>query len=108
MKFRFDFLAAIALLVAVAGCDTISLSAVRSSRDWQFIQSVGGIALGTPQRDDHGDVILPIRCDVSGTRTITVHPTALNSALVCEHPSVRVRSPTVFLTIRTTMATNRN
>jgi predicted RNase H-like HicB family nuclease len=73
-------LVAVALLVAVAGCETIISSAARSSRDWQFVQSVGGLALGTPQRDDRGHV-LPIRCDVSGTRTITVHPTAINSAL---------------------------
>jgi len=107
-KLKLPILAAVALLVAVAGCETLISSAARSPRDWQFVQSVGGIALGTPQRDDRGHVLLHMRCNVSGTQTITVHPTAINSALVCEPPSVRVRSGTVFLTIRTTVATNRN
>jgi hypothetical protein len=76
----------------------------RSSKDWQFVQSVGGIALGKPQRDNHGHVLLPIRCDVSGLQTITVRPKGLNSALVCEPPLVRIQSGTIFLTIRTSVA----
>lgn len=78
----------------------------RSSCDWPFIQSVGGIALGPPQRDRRGHAILPIRCDVSGTQKITQRPTHLNSALVCEAPVVRIRHGTIFLTIRTTVADN--
>ena len=80
----------------------------RSSRDWQFVQSVGGIALGTPTRDRRGYVLLPVRCDVSGTQTITRHPTTMNSVLVCEPPSLRIHSGTVFLTIRTSVASSRN
>src|SRR6266446_44725 len=108
MKLKLPVLAAVALLVAGAGCESIVSGTARSSRDWQFVQSVGGLALGTPQRDHHGHVLLPIRCDVSGTQTITVGPTGINSALVCEPPSVHVSSSTVFLTIRTTIASSRN
>lgn len=91
-------LVAAILLVTIAGCDAVG------SRDWQFVQSVGGLALGTPGRDDRGHVLLPLRCDVSGTQAITVQPTTMNSGLVCEAPAARVRSNTVFLTIRTFIA----
>ena len=95
-------------LLDAVGCESLVSFTARSSRDWQFVQSVGGIALGTPQRAPGGEVLLPIRCDVSGTTTITVRPTAISSALVCEPPIVRIRSSTVFLTIRTTFANRRN
>ena len=95
------------ILFATVGCDSFVAFAARSSRDWQFVQSVGGIALGTPQRDNRRHVLLPIRCDVSGTQTITVSPTAINSTLVCESPIVRVRSSAVFLTIRTSVPSKR-
>jgi hypothetical protein len=94
-------LVAVTLLVAITGCDATGL------RDWQFVQSIGGLALGAPWRDGRGHVLLPVRCDVSGTQTITVRPTAMNSALVCEPPYARVHSRTVFLTICTTTAASR-
>jgi hypothetical protein len=96
------------LLFAGVGCEAIVSSAARSSRDWQFVQSIGGIALGNPERSSRGHTFLPIRCDVSGTHTVTVRPTAINSVLVCEPVSVRVRESNVFLTIRTTIASSHN
>jgi hypothetical protein len=99
--FKLPILVAVILLIAVSGCNAVE------SRDWKFVQSVGGLALGTPWRDNRGHVLLPVQCDVSGTQTITVHPTAMNSALVCEPPDTRVRSNTVFLTIRTVIAGSR-
>jgi hypothetical protein len=98
---KLPILVAVILLIAVADCDAVE------SRDWQFVQSVGGLALGTPWRDNRGHILLPVRCDVSGTQTITVRPTAMNSALVCEPPDTRVRSSTVLLTIRTVIAGSR-
>jgi hypothetical protein len=106
-KLKLSVLIASALLVAGAGCESIVSSAARSPRDWQFVQSVGGISLGTPNRDDRGHVLLPIRCDVSGLQTITVRPTTINSGIVCESPIVRVRSSTIFLTIRTSVPSKR-
>ena len=107
-KPKWTLIVASILLFAV-GCSSFIVSvAARSSRDWQFVQSVGGIALGTPTRDSHGHVLLPIRCDVSGTQTVTVRPTAFSSILVCEPPLIQVRATTVFLTIRTTVASNHN
>ena len=75
--------------------------------DWQFIQSIGGISLGSPLRDDEGHVWLPIFCDVSGLTTTTVPPTAMNSGIVCIPPRVRICSNTVFLTVRTSVPGNK-
>jgi hypothetical protein len=96
-----------ALLLSLAGCESIVSSVARSSCDWSFVQSVGGIALGTPRRDERGHVLLPIRCDVSGTETITTRPTAINSGNVCVAPQMRVRSGTVYLTVRTSLPSKR-
>lgn len=98
---------ALLLVSLFTACTQSVVSALtRSSCDWQFIQSVGGIAVGPPQRDQRGHVMLPVRCDVSGTQRITRRPTHINSALVCETPVVRIRDGTIFLTIRTTVAGN--
>ena len=105
---KWTLIAATTFLFVACGCDSSLVAfAAGSSRDWQFVQSVGGIALGTPQRDGRGHILLPIRCDVSGTQTITVRPTAMNSALVCEPPIIRVRSSSVLLTVRTSIPSKR-
>ena len=105
---KWTFIAAATLLFVAVGCGSSLVAfAARSSRDWQFVQSVGGLTLGTPQRNDRGHVLLPVRCDVSGTQTITVRPTTMNSTLVCESPIVRVRSSTVFITLRTSVPSKR-
>jgi hypothetical protein len=96
------------LLSLVASCSSLMSMAAYSSRDWEFIQSVGGIAVGSPWRDDGGYVFLPIDCDVSGLRAITVKPTLINSALVCEAPRVRVRERSVFILICTSLPSGRH
>jgi hypothetical protein len=92
-------LAAVSIL-ASARCRSIVSDAAQLSRDWQFVQSVGGLAIGTPQRDSRGYVMLPIRCDVSGSQTITVHPTTMYSGLSCDSPAVRVSSTNICITVR--------
>jgi hypothetical protein len=72
-------------------------------RDWQFVQSVGGLAIGTAHRDDRNHVILPIHCDITGTETITVHPTTGYAGLAFDLPKVRVRSTNVFVTVCTVL-----
>jgi hypothetical protein len=106
-KRQFALLAAVVLTVAGAGCATMISAASQSSLSWQSVQSFGGLALGQPQRDQRGHVILPIRCDVSGTHTITVRPTAIESALACRLPRVRVREGKIVLTIRVGFAGGR-
>jgi hypothetical protein len=98
-------LIAASALFLTGGCSSYIVPAVtRSSRDWQSIQSVGGIALGSPVRNSNGHVLLPIHCDVSGLQAITTRPTGLDSGSVCIRPKVRVKASTIFITIRTTLA----
>jgi hypothetical protein len=92
------------LLFIAVGCSSVASFATRSLCDWQFVQSVGGIALGKPHRDGRRHVLLPVHCDVSGFQTVTVAPTTINSGIVCESPLVRIRSGTVFLTVRISVA----
>jgi hypothetical protein len=49
---------------------------------WEFIQSVGGIRIGQPRKKDDSAWVLPVICDVSGLKTITQKPTAMNSGVV--------------------------
>ncbi|MGV3663038.1 MAG: hypothetical protein ACO1TE_22830 [Prosthecobacter sp.] len=96
------------LLLLLTGCDMLVSRALRHPFSWQAVQAVGGLALGQPQRDERGHVVLPLRCNVSGLEQVTVKPTTLNSALVCEPPLVRVRGSAIYLTVRATVATSRN
>ena len=50
-------------------------------RDWQFIQSVGGIDID-PVIQKSGKPMLPVTFDVSGLSTVTCKPTTMNSGLV--------------------------
>lgn len=81
----------IALLVAVplsalvlVSCGSFPSKGYYESqpRDWDFIQSVGGIRLGEPYRLN-GFLWVPILLDVSGSQTITVQPTNSNTGLEC-------------------------
>ena len=47
----------------------------RETRNWDFIQAVGGMKVS--MQEDH----LLVDCDVSGVRKVTVEPTVVNSAL---------------------------
>lgn len=87
-------LAAVLLLGACVG----------EHRDWAFVQSVGGMALGAPYRTAKGVVMLPVRVDVSGTKAITTKPTALNSGLGIREIRVRRDGNTVRLALVTTPA----
>ena len=107
-KFTWFILIVGLLLIATVVHQSFGSSIFSSSRDWQFIQSVGGLAIGTPHRNDRKHVILPIRCDISGTETITVHPTTGYSGLACDLPAVHVHSTNVFITVRTTLPGKRD
>ena len=106
MKTKFSLIAIVVglLLIPAAIHASFDSTIFHTSRDWQFVQSVGGLAVGTPQRDARKHAILPLRCDVSGLQTITVRPTALNSGLFCDSPAVRIHSTSVLITLRTTLA----
>lgn len=76
------------------------LQAFARSESWQFVQSVGGIAIDAPKKELAGWVI-PVRADVSGLSTITVKPTLLNSALICVRTEAAIEGQAIYITVVT-------
>ena len=89
--------AAVLGLVVALGMTSSPVSA--QSRDWFFVQSVGGLAIGEPMKKD-GTWYLPIRCNVAGIEAITTKPTALHSALACS-TIVRFEDQAIVLSVST-------
>lgn len=73
-------LGVLVLVPAYGGQD--SYLATSHVASWEFIQSVGGIRLGGPEKKEDGGWVLPVICDVSGLTTVTHKPTTMNSGLV--------------------------
>jgi hypothetical protein len=86
-----------ALLLAVA---SMPATAFAKPVDLAFVNSVGGIRIGNAKRDDKGWAI-PIEVNVSGLKTITTPPTLINSGLICERTSARVKGMTILITVHT-------
>ena len=74
-------------------------SAFAQSRDWAFIQSVGGLDFSPPVYRN-GAWYLPIRCNVSGAEAITTKPTAYHGTFACT-VGVRVDGRAIVLTVMT-------
>lgn len=87
------------ILFAIFVCVTALPACAHSSR-WAFIQSVGGMAIGTPKKAN-GEWSLPVMADVSGLTTVTVKPSTLNSALICEKTVATVEGHNLYLTVFT-------
>jgi hypothetical protein len=87
-------------LLLVAGC-------AGEHRDWAFVQSVGGMALGTPYRTAKG-LMIPVSVDVSGLRRITTEPRLMNSGLALQKVAVRREGLTLGLALMTTIASRAN
>lgn len=71
-----------------------------TERSWEFMQSVGGIALGKPDRGGEA-WRLPLQCDVSGLQSFTVKSTMLNSALVWADTDTRIENQDILITVET-------
>ncbi len=76
----------------------LPLAICSEPKDWAFVQSVGGIALGATSVIDE-QWSLDVRANVSGLEEVTVKPTLLNSALICESTTASVQSNDIYLTI---------
>ena len=87
------------VLVAAIAC------ARGKAEDWSFIQGVGGIAIRAPYRTK-GGVVLPVDCDVSGLRAITLKPTRVNSGLVVRNIRTVRLGTTIYLNVMTTVASS--
>jgi hypothetical protein len=95
----------LALLIAVIANSIASagISDLIYGRSWEFMESVGGIAINTPIREADGTVTLPVKCDVSGLTTTTKKPTIMNSALVVTGIDKRIEKEQIYISVNTGM-----
>jgi len=86
------------LLLLASSC----VAATSQERSWSFIQSVGGIKIGQPykEQDTH---YLPIKTDVSGLQKITTKPTMLNSALMFSRTGHLIKGNEIHISIYTSL-----
>jgi hypothetical protein len=83
----------------------LSSPAHAEKRDWTFVESVGGLSVGTPYHTAEG-VMLPVRAAVSGIKTFTVKPTVMNSSVGCEKVIAVVEGHKIYLTVETSFGGN--
>jgi hypothetical protein len=81
------------------------IGCVVEHKDWEFIQSVGGMSVGKPYRTEKG-VMLPVSCDVSGLKTITVKPKTMNSGLSIKEIKIERTSNVISLALITSVGGN--
>jgi hypothetical protein len=72
-------------------------------RSWAFMLTVGGLRVDSPLISETGGWALPVLADVSGTKTFTTKPTALNSALACD-TGAAVEGMSIFVTVFTELS----
>jgi hypothetical protein len=85
------FLLPAALLLG--SCSTTSMRAVVDPPvSWDFLQSVGGVAVGQPRLAD-GNLWLPLTVDLSGNRSITRTPTVTDTGRKCIRATLRQTNP---------------
>lgn len=84
-----------ALLTALAAPPALAQEEVAS---WQFLQAVGGMKVGQPKKEADG-WLLPVECDLTGLRRISVDPTVLNSSQVIKELRWNVQGDQLRLSI---------
>jgi hypothetical protein len=86
--------------VALLAAPAAEAGLLETSQSWTFMQSVGGIAIGNAIAEK-GEWHLPLLCDVSGLRTFTLKPTAMNSGLAWSGTTVAVEGRDILITVVT-------
>lgn len=89
-------LLAITAIITISCRSNIVASLSSETRDWGFVQSVGGMAVSMTD-----PVTLDVDADVSGLRAVTVKPTIINSALAVRRLDHRIEGNTIYLTLVT-------
>lgn len=93
------------ILCGLTGCQFVTEKVTAEHRDFDFIQSVGGIALGEARRLDDDSWFLPVRCDLSGCTAVTRTPVMVNSGLVVKEIHVQIEKGAVLLWIESCVYT---
>src|SRR6267154_2694258 len=84
------------LCFTISGCTAV----LAEPQTWSFVRRIGGISIQAPQRSGK-EWVLPVLANVSGIEAVTVKPTLVNSALICESTRAIVEGRNIFLTIET-------
>ncbi len=75
-------------------------------RSFAFLQNRGGIAIAPVERKN-GDWLLPVACNVSGIKTITVTPSVIHASLAWSKSVARIEEKTIYLQVFTAMQGSR-
>ena len=100
MKKKRSLIAGLIIIVTGIIFFTSFISLTRNSRDWTFIQTVGGIKTEKPLETEDG-FYLPVICNVSGQDSVTGKPTGINSALFCLKTKTKIKDNKIYITIIT-------
>jgi hypothetical protein len=98
-----------ALLTALAMSQAPLSSAAppfEQPRGFAFLQNRGGIAIAPVERKN-GDWLLPVQCNVSGIKTITVAPSVIHASLAWSKSVARIEENTIYLQVYTAMQGSR-
>lgn len=99
MKKKISIIIGLVILIGIF-IWTSFITLTRNSRDWTFIQSVGGIKTEKPLETEDG-FYLPVICNVSGQDSVTLKPTGINSALFCLKTKTKIKENKIYLTVIT-------
>jgi len=99
MKKKFGIVTGLIIIIVIISWTTFTVL-TRDSRDWTFIQNVGGIKIEKPLETEDG-FYLPVICNVSGQDSVTVKPKGPNSALFCLKTKTTVQENKIYLTVMT-------
>lgn len=84
-------------LTAALGLAKLPAVFTQEARSWNFIQAVGGMKISAEDKQ------LFVDCNVSGTKTITVKPTLVNSGIGVRKVKVRRDGNKLMLTVVTSV-----
>lgn len=88
---------AILLLTAAIAHSGLVGFLTKESRDWAFIQSVGGMKVSLKENK------LIVDCNVSGTKKVTTEPRMINSGIVVRKVVHKQVGKTIHLTVVTSV-----
>lgn len=91
---------ALGVIVIIIALSVTFILMTRQARDWNFIQSVGGIKTEKPLETEDG-YYLPVVCNVSGVDSVTIKSSTLNSALFVLKTKTHIKENRIYLTVFT-------
>ena len=84
-------------LLACLSVTFLALTSVSAAQEnnsvasWAFVESLGGLKVGTPVKEAEGWT-LPVECDLTGLRKVSVDPTSMNSSLMIREQRWSIQS----------------